>query len=178
MNKKILTRHFKSYSVNEASLVFPLCSLSKGLCRSLSLKIMWYADCINNWLWYVWKIKEKLLYALYRTRLNPVQDSLYRRWQILLVNSHTRLYVIWYLDLLPVHVCVYIYKPPNILLKYCLMVCLLKFPFSPWHSSPFLNSATKRVFIWLQILGQHDSHLSTANLQMLVRFCASECESQ
>lgn len=51
------------------------------------------------------------IYAVYRTRLNPVQDSVYRRWQILLISSHARLYVIWYLNLSSVHVCVCIYKP-------------------------------------------------------------------
>lgn len=83
----------------------------------------------------------------YRTRSNPVQGSVYRRWHSLLVGSHTRLYVIWCLDLLSLSVCIFmcVYTRTNILLKYCLVVCLLKFLLSPWCSIFFSElQPTKR----------------------------------
>ena len=139
---------------------------------------MCYADCIKNLTIICVKNKRNcFIYAAYRTRLNPVQDSVYRRWQILLVSSHTGLYVIWYLDLLSV--CVYIDINPLILFWNAAWQSMY------WSSrsvhgtaSLFLNSSFQEVFMWLQDQGQQDSHLSTANLQMFVRFCASEGESQ
>lgn len=117
----------------------------------------------------------------YRTRLNTVQGSVYRRWQSLLVGSHTRFYVIWCLDLLSLSVCmcVCVYTQTNILLKYCLVVCLLKFLFSPWRSIFFFwTAAYQEVFIWPQDLGQQDSRLRITSLQMVIGLCGSTCGSQ
>lgn len=99
------------------------------------------------------KVKRNcFIYAVYRTRLNPVQDSVYRRWQILLVSSQIRLYVIWYLDLLSVPA--YVYKTPWYFVEILLEGLQLKFMLSLWHNNSFLNTGYQEVFIWLQDLGR------------------------